>query len=728
MRGVKAQGQARSIRGATGVFWILMLVLSGLFAGAGAPGAEGAASPAGEFETPALGRQDVLVVAVRGVPPSLDAHWNSTTDTRDIAWHMFEALFTFDDDYGVAPMLAEGYEVSEDARNWTIRLRRGVRFHNGDEMKAGDVVASLVRWGQVAPRGRALFETVESIGAAGDYTVEIRLSRPNGSLPAILADTLQFAAIYPEAVVARAGAGAPVEEYIGTGPFRFVATGPGGSIRLARFDGYSAREEPASGYGGRRAAHVEEIVFVPVPSPEERLRGLLEGAYDFAEDLSPDAYPVLVERLGVEPVIVRPYEWAGIIFNKASGLFADPRMREAVRASLDAGEILAAAFGDRVFYEPGHSLHAPGTVWHSDAGRSRWNRPDRVLARQILLEAGYDGRPVRWLATTDYPWMLAIAEAAKKQLAAVGIPVEIEVSDWATLVRRRADPNAWDIFVTSFPSAAHPVENPYLAGEWPGWWRSEARDRLMLEFFAASDEDEQREIWESIQALFWRELPIYPLGEIFLLRGVRSDLRMDASRPGMHFWNAVKQRAHAQRIEVTLPHVDGWMYDFAGAEEVNRRIQREATAIIADLAAVGDVFGEYEVHVDRGGVLSVTLQYSAYHQYMAHPMHVRASVTGNLHTGEVYSLADLFSGDEYVEVLSRFVKAEIEKNGAPTLAEFERIAPDQDFYLTGDALVLYFQLYELYPYAWGFPEFVIPYEAIAGILKEGGPVELVRRG
>ena len=143
--------------------------------------------------------------------------------------------------------------------------------------------------------------------------------------------------------------------------------------------------------------------------------------------------------------------------------------------------ILEAAFGDRVFYEPSHSLHAAGTVWHSDAGQDRWNRPDPALAKLILAEAGYDGTPVRWLATYEYPWMVEIAYAAKEQLAAVGIPVDVEILDWASLVARRADPDAWEIFVTSFPSAVHPMENPYLASEWPGWWRSEARDALIQE-------------------------------------------------------------------------------------------------------------------------------------------------------------------------------------------------------------------------------------------------------
>ena len=237
--------------------------------------AEGAVEPLGWDETNAGNASGVLIVAVRGVPPSLDPHWDSTTDTRDIAWHVFEALFTLDDAYDVVPMLAESYEVSEDAKHWTIHLRRGVRFHDGDEMKAADVVASLRRWGQVAPAGKAFFEGVESIESVGEYAVQISLSRPNSALPAILSDTLQFAAIYPERIALAAGADRPIEEYVGTGPFKFVEKRPNGSIRLARFDEYTARSEPASGYGGRRTAAVGQLVF----HPESSARGAACGPF-----------------------------------------------------------------------------------------------------------------------------------------------------------------------------------------------------------------------------------------------------------------------------------------------------------------------------------------------------------------------------------------------------------------------------------------------------------------
>ena len=103
---------------------------------------------AGRAQEPRRG--GTLKVAIIGEPPSLDAHWTTATITYDVTSHLYEPLFTLDDRYGVVPMLAEGHTVADGGKLYTIRLRRGVPFHNGKELSAEDVVASLARWGKLA--------------------------------------------------------------------------------------------------------------------------------------------------------------------------------------------------------------------------------------------------------------------------------------------------------------------------------------------------------------------------------------------------------------------------------------------------------------------------------------------------------------------------------------------------------------------------------------------------
>lgn len=183
-------------------------------------------------------------------------------------------------------------------------------------------------------------------------------------------------------------------------------------------------------------------------------------------------------------------------------------------------------------------------------------------------------------------------------------------------------------------------------------------------------------------------------------------------------------------LELAIPQLDLFSVEdgrIAAGEGLNAALRAEAFRLITELAEVGSVWGSYDVHLDHGGLVSITMQYSGYGQYMAHPMHLRASVTADTATGEVFQLADLFTDGRYVEVLSQAVKEGLEKHDLDPLVEFRRIAPDQPFYLTPDALVVYFQLYELLPYAAGFPEFPVPYGVLEPLLKEGGPVSRLLR-
>src|SRR5690625_1373890 len=87
-----------------------------------------------------------LRFAYNAQPPSIDPLVTTVVATRDVARHMFESLVVFNYDYEVKPMLAESWEESDDGKVYTFYLRKGVKFHNGEEMTADDVVASMDRW------------------------------------------------------------------------------------------------------------------------------------------------------------------------------------------------------------------------------------------------------------------------------------------------------------------------------------------------------------------------------------------------------------------------------------------------------------------------------------------------------------------------------------------------------------------------------------------------------
>src|SRR5918912_3774045 len=121
----------------------------------------------------------VIVVATIGEPPTLDPVGVTADLVSIISQHIFETLYTFDSEWKVIPLLAAGPPViGGDGKSFTIPLRKGVRFQNGREMTADDVVASLERWTKLSPRGKTTAGVITAIAAKDPATVEISLARP----------------------------------------------------------------------------------------------------------------------------------------------------------------------------------------------------------------------------------------------------------------------------------------------------------------------------------------------------------------------------------------------------------------------------------------------------------------------------------------------------------------------------------------------------------------------
>src|SRR5437762_10985479 len=242
----------------------------------------------------------VFRVAMIGEPPTLDLHTTTAVIVQQITWHIYETLFTYDRQYNAVPMLADTHTVTDNGRTYLVKLRRGVKFHNGKELTSADVVASLKRWGRLATPGKAAWRNVEGVEAKDPYTVAMYLKEPSGSLLQVLARPNNGAAIYPKEIADGAG-DQPIKEYIGTGPYRFVEHKPDRHIRLARFKDYVARNEPPNGYGGKRGAWVDEILFIPVPDVAVRVAGVETGEYHYGQQIKQDQYDRIKTIAAVVP-------------------------------------------------------------------------------------------------------------------------------------------------------------------------------------------------------------------------------------------------------------------------------------------------------------------------------------------------------------------------------------------------------------------------------------------
>ncbi|WP_197249282.1 DUF3298 domain-containing protein [Cytobacillus firmus] len=178
---------------------------------------------------------------------------------------------------------------------------------------------------------------------------------------------------------------------------------------------------------------------------------------------------------------------------------------------------------------------------------------------------------------------------------------------------------------------------------------------------------------------------------------------------------------------VYYPRVSG-MQNKQLQEFINNNILRQTQQLINEQTGnmdttVVDLYGYYEIKNNQRDVLSLSLSNYVYHYHAAHGMTVIKSLTFDLQKGKQAALKDLFKpGSDYVKRISDLIAVQIKERDIPLLVDFTEIKPDQDFYIADKALVVYFQLYEITPYAYGFPMFPISVYDLQDIIDENGPL------
>lgn len=478
----------------------------------------------------------VLNVGIASDPGGIDVANRIIVLAQVIGSHVFETLFTFNTDYDIVPMLAEGFEVSEDGLTYTIPLREGVMFHDGSVMSADDVVASLRRWATTSAQGALVAQdlaSLDSIAALDARTVQIRLTQRNGQVPMLLAFRQGMAAIVP-ARIADASHGQELTGYIGTGPFLFHEHLPDQHIRLLRFEDYVARDEEPSLYAGRKDAFVDEIRFVIVQDASARAAAVEAGNLHFAEQAPPDDLERFRANPDVETRVEGPIGYALFDFNKQAGIMSNPVLRQAFVAALDVDEIMLAQFGDEVFYRLDPAWMWRETPWHSTVGQEFYNQNDPARARQLLEDAGYQGEPVRWLVR---PQEGTMAIVARSQLQAAGFNIDLQFLEWPVISQLRNEPDRWDVYNVGATYRPDPLGLPRLQPDFAGWWDDPRVQEGVEVILKEPDFSRQYEAWEGIQALAYEDAIIARLGDYFGLSLLRSSVRGYSGTTEPFFWN-----------------------------------------------------------------------------------------------------------------------------------------------------------------------------------------------
>jgi peptide/nickel transport system substrate-binding protein len=479
-----------------------------------------------------------LRIAIGGEPPSLDLHQSTALVTVLIMGHVYELLFTWDDDFAVYPDLVDTYEVSDDGLLNTLNLRQGVLFHNGNELTADDVHASIDRWANVlgVGFGEDLMAATDEMRVVDDYTLEFEMNRPFGTFAVALARQSNACAIYPQEIVDEAGDGS-INEFIGTGPYQFVEHIADQHILVERFEDYVPRDEEPNGYAGGKHGYLDQIRFIPVPDEAARVTGLQADDFDFLEAITTDQFEALEGDDTIVTELGPPIRYDLTVVNMDQGVLSDLNMRRAVQAAIDCEEVVTAAHGaDYIRLDPGHMWQE--TIWHSTAGEEKYNIGDPDLAAEYLEEAGYDGEVIRLMTTQEFMDLYYTGAVIAQQLEDAGMNVDLMVVDWATLVETQNDTSAWDLCTTWFGFRVDPAQLHTLRCDFAGRWCTEEKTELVENLLAETELDERVRIWEELQELAYEEVPFIKTGESMSLLAYQPRVQnLDLIQLVPAFWN-----------------------------------------------------------------------------------------------------------------------------------------------------------------------------------------------
>jgi peptide/nickel transport system substrate-binding protein len=468
---------------------------------------------------------------------SLDPIWTTATVTTLHGYHIYDVLYGVDAQFRPKPQMAEGHTVSDDNRTWTIRLRPGLKFHDGEPVRAQDCVPSIRRWAARDSAAQIMMRSVEAITAVDDRTIQIKLRRPFPPLLDVLAKgQANVCFIMPERI-ARTDPMQQVTEFVGSGPFRFVRDEfvSGSRVVYTRFADYVPRQEAAENMAGGKVVHFDRAEWLVIPDPATAAAAIQAGEVDWLERPTFDLLPVLRRNRNIELVNVNTTgEYAMMRFNQLHPPFNNVAIRRAVMQAVDQEDYLRAVIGDDTsIWRTCTSWFPCGTPYGTEiAGNPLTGARNVDAAKAALRAAGYNNEKVVVVSPTDQPTLHPLGQVTEALLRRLGMNVEFIATDWGTVVQRRAmrEPGAWNIFHTTWSgiSLINPLFNPTLrgngAGAWFGWPDDQRIEDLHTAWVEAPTPEAQARVALEIQQRAFETVPLVPLGMWTLPQAVRRTL------------------------------------------------------------------------------------------------------------------------------------------------------------------------------------------------------------
>lgn len=502
----------------------------------------------------AAGTQTLSIVP-QATLNSVDPIWSTSQVSRNLGFMVFEPLYGRDANGVPRPQMIESDAMEDGGRRWTMRLRPGLRFHDGEKVLARDCVASIRRWLKRDTMGVTLTARLDALEAVDDRTLVWRLSKPFSHMRALLSKVVQPVLMMPERL-ALTDPFKQIPEVIGSGPFRWLPDEHvlASHAAFARFDGYVPRDEQPSYMAGGHRVMLDRVEWKMIPDAGTAANALLTGEIDWIEIPLPDLLSMLRKAPGVRAGVL---DKAGQIMMLRPNHVIAPTNLAAVRqtmlAAISQAEVVSAVMGaDPANGVSGVGFLATGNPSVDDAGLDViCVRHTRDEIKAMLEKSGYAGEKLVLLHATDHIFFNPMGSVVANMLSQAGMAVDDQAMDWPTVQTRRVskeplDKGGWSMFpsVVAVTEYRDLLLTGFMRGNgkdgWFGWPSDPRMEEIYDTWLGTTDPAEQARLERDYELEGLTSLPFLPLGRFRQTSAWRESLTGLLEGPSVVFWNITK--------------------------------------------------------------------------------------------------------------------------------------------------------------------------------------------
>jgi peptide/nickel transport system substrate-binding protein len=440
--------------------------------------------------------QTNLRIGLGDDPDALDPSLSRFYTTRIVFAALCDKLFDIDEKSNIVPQLALGSETSADGKTVTLKLRPGVKFHDGEPFNAEAAKYSLERHLNMKGSFRKPeLSAVDSVEVTDPLTIKLNLKAPFSPLLAQLTDRAGMM-VSPKA--AEAAGDKFALKPVCAGPYKFVERIPQDRIVVEKFADYWNKDHVL----------IDKITYLPIVDSTVRLANLRSGGLDMMERLLATDIKTVRDDPKLKLSKAVSLGWFAVLVNVGNGpkadnpLGKDPRVRQAFELSLDREAINQVVYNGE--FMPGNQWVNPQSPYYQQAFPIPKRDVDK--AKALMKEAGVTGRvPIDFMIGNN-PETRAVAEVMQSMVAETGFDLKIRVVEAATAFKSAEDGD-FQLYENNWSGRIDPDGNSVIyqtcgAPQNLGHYCDKDIDAWHREARAASDLATRKAAYEKITARF----------------------------------------------------------------------------------------------------------------------------------------------------------------------------------------------------------------------------------